>query len=495
MENLFKRLLNDLRYNVIDDLTIVLKQSTIKKVIKLSNSIYDDADDLDSGFDMIINGRLKNEDESYSEEKILQFLGNFISTDFELEKIITNNGIIFEMPSPEVLQLFTLKQLPLGKEEAIQVVILLYKYFKIFIKKAFGIVMNNVQNQDITLQLVNFDNNYKDLIINYINDNINVIIFDEDLDENIETEYSGNLIFRSSGISDEISLLRRRINNQKTMNTDYFANNYELKNEYFEKLYSEIKGQVELSLSQQIGRLVNQSPQNEEYSEKLARNLLMEKIVPLIKNQIEEWLEIRINALSKNIKTSITTLKKTIRKQGFKVKHHRQTKLALTSKLKKLKKELRTKNYTLDTITQVFYPMIRDQHTLTAWIHSEYPLEIKVNSIIQIYLQERAVPQIEEQQVQQPLEDFNLNITTENVNIPEEDCPICFTTMDNTERLCQLPCGHSFHCNCLKGMRKQKLKCPVCNAENNGVIKSNTFGKSKILKILCKELKYLLSLK
>jgi hypothetical protein len=485
MDTIFKSLLVKLRNEVFDDLTIVLKPT---KVIKISNSIYDESDNPNRGFDININGNVLNKDESYNKDKILEIITNLLSVGFELEKIITDKIIYFEMPSPEVLQLFTLKQ---NKEEAIQVVIFLYKYFYIFIKKAFDMVINNAQNQEITSQLVHFDNSFKDEIIDYINDNLAVIIFDEDL----ESDYSN--LFQTNVISQDVSKLRQMLNTSKTSTTDYFATNYELKFEYLERLYFEIKGQVELSVSQQLGRLIlTQETLNEQYSEKLARNLLMKRIVPLIKENIIDWLEIRINALNKNIKTSITTPVKTIKKQGFKMKHHRQTKISLISKFKKLKKELETGSYSLDTITQVFYPMIRDQNTLTAWIYSEYPLEIKMNSIIQLYLQERAVPQVPQQeQPQQPVEDFNLNISTAPINIPEEDCPICFNVLDSSERLCQLPCGHNFHCNCLKGMRKQKLKCPVCNADNNGVINSNTFGKIKNFKVLCKELKYLLTLK
>lgn len=65
---------------------------------------------------------------------------------------------------------------------------------------------------------------------------------------------------------------------------------------------------------------------------------------------------------------------------------------------------------------------------------------------------------------------------SEEIEIEEETCAICFTEIEEGERVGVLPCEHLFHSECLKNWIKRKNVCPLCNApdiarckdENNG---------------------------
>ncbi|GFH58891.1 hypothetical protein CTEN210_15367 [Chaetoceros tenuissimus] len=53
---------------------------------------------------------------------------------------------------------------------------------------------------------------------------------------------------------------------------------------------------------------------------------------------------------------------------------------------------------------------------------------------------------------------------SDEIEIEEETCAICFTEIEEGERVGVLPCEHLFHSECLKNWIKRKNVCPLCNA-------------------------------
>jgi hypothetical protein len=48
----------------------------------------------------------------------------------------------------------------------------------------------------------------------------------------------------------------------------------------------------------------------------------------------------------------------------------------------------------------------------------------------------------------------------------EEKCSVCMTDMNTDEQVCELPCGHTFHDDCIQPWLKQyNYKCPICRKE------------------------------
>jgi hypothetical protein len=48
----------------------------------------------------------------------------------------------------------------------------------------------------------------------------------------------------------------------------------------------------------------------------------------------------------------------------------------------------------------------------------------------------------------------------------EEKCSVCMTDMNTDEQVCELPCGHTFHDDCIQPWLKEyNYKCPICRKE------------------------------
>lgn len=44
-------------------------------------------------------------------------------------------------------------------------------------------------------------------------------------------------------------------------------------------------------------------------------------------------------------------------------------------------------------------------------------------------------------------------------------CPICTEDFEPDETACQLPCAHSFHCDCILPWLRRTCTCPLCREE------------------------------
>ena len=48
----------------------------------------------------------------------------------------------------------------------------------------------------------------------------------------------------------------------------------------------------------------------------------------------------------------------------------------------------------------------------------------------------------------------------------EEKCSVCMTDMDKEQEVCELPCLHTFHDDCIQPWLTQyNYKCPICRKE------------------------------
>ena len=50
--------------------------------------------------------------------------------------------------------------------------------------------------------------------------------------------------------------------------------------------------------------------------------------------------------------------------------------------------------------------------------------------------------------------------------LSENDCCICFESMEETNELSKLICSHQFHAECIKEWSKSKKGCPICLGES-----------------------------
>lgn len=48
----------------------------------------------------------------------------------------------------------------------------------------------------------------------------------------------------------------------------------------------------------------------------------------------------------------------------------------------------------------------------------------------------------------------------------DPECAICFEEYQNNQKLCQTPCSHIFHTQCLQNWLSINDKCPMCNHQN-----------------------------
>jgi hypothetical protein len=233
-------------------------------------------------------------------------------------------------------------------------------------------------------------------------------------------------------------------------------------------------------------RLQRNQRTNQETNEEQNLQKLRQTIVPLIKNDIIDFLSERIDESEKNIKSLKDNTIETLAKEGYTKEQNDERIKNLKSIKSKLETQKRTENFTYETITAVFFPMIRDRNVF---------MYNSIDVIIQQYLSEHNTPAIQQVQEQVELNEPVGIVKNTSLKPPSGDCPICMEPLNSTQRLCTFPCNHWAHCKCLGGISSIAIgmKCPVCRKPGN--LQSNTFGKSKILKILCKELKYLLSLK
>ncbi|KAM7359300.1 uncharacterized protein ACRADG_004990 [Cochliomyia hominivorax] len=49
------------------------------------------------------------------------------------------------------------------------------------------------------------------------------------------------------------------------------------------------------------------------------------------------------------------------------------------------------------------------------------------------------------------------------LSLPADDCPLCLSPMTNN--MVYLNCGHAFHQQCLKKLRKHQDNCPLCRTK------------------------------
>ena len=50
--------------------------------------------------------------------------------------------------------------------------------------------------------------------------------------------------------------------------------------------------------------------------------------------------------------------------------------------------------------------------------------------------------------------------------LSENDCCICFESMDETSETSKLRCSHEYHAECFKEWSKYKKGCPICLGES-----------------------------
>jgi hypothetical protein len=214
---------------------------------------------------------------------------------------------------------------------------------------------------------------------------------------------------------------------------------------------------------------------NEPDDYKLLR--LNEEIVPEIEDKIIEYLDQRVTESKKLLDKFLNKSKEQILREGYTPEQNEESIKNLESKIEKLKQEVLTKNYSLQTITSVFHPMIKNQWAVPY---------VTVDQLIQEYRNQESESELEEEP-ETFSGDFPIQKNTELAPPEGELCSICFDSLDETQRLCKLQfCGHWFHCGCISDYKRStgKVECPVCR-EFMGGIQSNTFGKKR------RELKYL----
>ncbi len=207
--------------------------------------------------------------------------------------------------------------------------------------------------------------------------------------------------------------------------------------------------------------------------------ILKQQIVPEIKESIIEYLKEKIEE-SQKLKTKLEGMsKEDILKEGYTLKQQTEMIDSLTQKNKKLQNELNSQDFSLETITSVFYPMVGNNN-VTAYS----PIE----DVIRYYHLHKNDPKPErvEQELVEP-EGITINSDLVPPN-DQDDCPICMDTLKDS-RQCKLPCGHWFHCKCL-GYYGIKNKCPVCREDYKGIESNTAFGIKRLKAIL----RYLYSL-
>ena len=67
----------------------------------------------------------------------------------------------------------------------------------------------------------------------------------------------------------------------------------------------------------------------------------------------------------------------------------------------------------------------------------------------------------EENEILNELEEIELNEQFKNED--EIRCAICLENFSIGDKICYLPCVHSFHSSCIKNWIRIKNKCPICN--------------------------------
>jgi len=58
--------------------------------------------------------------------------------------------------------------------------------------------------------------------------------------------------------------------------------------------------------------------------------------------------------------------------------------------------------------------------------------------------------------------DLVLSIVLEGAKMTENDCPICYESINQTTGFCVLSCSHSFHIKCLTQWTSDASTCPMC---------------------------------
>ena len=67
----------------------------------------------------------------------------------------------------------------------------------------------------------------------------------------------------------------------------------------------------------------------------------------------------------------------------------------------------------------------------------------------------------EENEILNEFEEIELNEQFKNED--EIRCAICLENFSIGDKICYLPCVHSFHSSCIKNWIRIKNKCPICN--------------------------------
>ena len=69
---------------------------------------------------------------------------------------------------------------------------------------------------------------------------------------------------------------------------------------------------------------------------------------------------------------------------------------------------------------------------------------------------------LSQEQARELIEKFPTAQVTDQQVDEGEECSICLVAYKAEESVCQLPCKHCFHNNCLKLWIQNKRTCPVC---------------------------------
>ena len=64
------------------------------------------------------------------------------------------------------------------------------------------------------------------------------------------------------------------------------------------------------------------------------------------------------------------------------------------------------------------------------------------------------------------------NVFTPSVDDEEPHCAICLGEYEENEKLVRLPCGHTYHEECINSWCTNHTRCPLCNYDLNSVVPS-----------------------
>jgi len=103
------------------------------------------------------------------------------------------------------------------------------------------------------------------------------------------------------------------------------------------------------------------------------------------------------------------------------------------------------------------------QNTLPFYMPSTNQISILLNNILPNLIQTN---NMEDVKTTLEEEDFNKLKKFKTDKKLDENCSICMGSIEIDEEVCQLPCNHDFHSECVDPWLKEyNYKCPVCRTE------------------------------